>query len=620
MAKEILIAVSEKLDQEEFKKIFEATPYRLIFSENGEDALQQIKFFKPNLVIADTALSEKTGLQLCQAVKTDREFKQIPFILVKGIIEEVSESEVDRVHADAIVSKPLHEGDLLTLADRLMEAETVGKKERSLLDELEGVDDGEIIELVEVVEEPESRVSIDDFLAQVKEKGKEKEELPEMPPLESWEKPTGKEERHFEEEIALALGGKVEEVEKKMDARVTPLPPQKAPAGEALEKVALEEILLKVEKLRPVIEQEFLGKEEAKVPEETLSLGEEPFEKSFSLEDFTAALQKEAAEESTEKALPPIVQEEIRKQAPSEIPPLEVLPSLPELESDALEEEDLQSLLAELEKHEPSKKASPEEIVLEEEELTAEALEEALKPLFAKKTEGEAASEMPRAEFPLEEPTLKKFAEEVIPEEVIPEEVIPEEELPRELFEKATPQAEGPEVQELEAPEKIGSPAFLPEEEMRIATALETPTIDLLEEAKTPTFVQQEEQRVLLEPIEQMAATSEAEKFQKVEAEKPIERPEEEVIWPQKVEMGKPLREETARPPGATDKEIEEIIAKGVRAMVEDFMTKVVPEVTQNIVTLTVERIEKMVKEIVPDIAEKAVQDEIRRLEEGEKD
>jgi len=38
--------------------------------------------------------------------------------------------------------------------------------------------------------------------------------------------------------------------------------------------------------------------------------------------------------------------------------------------------------------------------------------------------------------------------------------------------------------------------------------------------------------------------------------------------------------------PGATDKEIEEIIAKGVRAMVEDFMTKVVPEVTQNIVTL----------------------------------
>ena len=262
MAREILIAVSEKLDQEEFKKIFEATPYRLIFSENGEDAFQQIKFFKPNLVIADTALSEKTGLQLCQAVKTDQEFKQIPFILVKGVLEEVSESEVDRAHADAILSKPLHEGELLTLADRLMEVETVEKKERSLLDELEGVDDGEIIELMDVVEEPEPRVSIDDFLARVKEKENEKEELPEMPPLESWDKPIAKEEKRFEEELARALGGKAEEAERQMEAKPTPSPPQKAPAGEPLEKVALEDILLKVEKLRPVIEKEFLGAED----------------------------------------------------------------------------------------------------------------------------------------------------------------------------------------------------------------------------------------------------------------------------------------------------------------------------------------------------------------------
>ena len=615
MAKEILIAVSERLDQEEFKKIFEATPYRLIFSENGEDALQQIKFFKPNLVIADTALSEKTGLQLCQAVKTDREFKQIPFILVKGVLEEVSESEIDRVHADGILSKPLHEGELLNLADQLMEAGAEGKKERSLLDELEGVDDGEIIELVEVVEEPESRVSIDDFLVQMKEKEKEKEELSEMPPLESWEKPIGKEEKRFEEELALALGGMTEEAGKKMEAKATPSPPKKAPAGEPLEKVALEEILLKVEKLRPAIEKGFLGKEEAKIPEETLSLSEEPFEKTFSLEDFTAALRKEAAEESTEKALPPIVQEEIRKQASSEIPPLEGPLSQPEPTPDALEEEDLQSLLAELEKHEPSKKAPPEEIALEEEELTAEALEEALKPLLAKKTERGAASEIPRAEFLLEEGALKEFAEEVIPEEVIQE-----EEFPRELFEKAVPQAEKPEVQELESPEKIGPLTLLPKEEVRIDTALEMPTIDLLEEAKALTLMRQEEQRVPLGPIEQVAATPEAEKFQEVEAEKPFERPAEEVIWPQKVETGKPLREEGARPLRATDKEIEEIIAKGVRAMVEDFMTKVVPEVTQNIVSLTVERIEKMVKEIVPDIAEKAVQDEIRRLAEGEKD
>ena len=53
--------------------------------------------------------------------------------------------------------------------------------------------------------------------------------------------------------------------------------------------------------------------------------------------------------------------------------------------------------------------------------------------------------------------------------------------------------------------------------------------------------------------------------------------------------------------------------------MMEDFVKKVVPEIAQNIVNLTMERIEKMVKEIVPDLAEKAIQEEIRRLQKGRK-
>jgi hypothetical protein len=41
---------------------------------------------------------------------------------------------------------------------------------------------------------------------------------------------------------------------------------------------------------------------------------------------------------------------------------------------------------------------------------------------------------------------------------------------------------------------------------------------------------------------------------------------------------------------------------------------------TQNVVGLTIDRIEKMVKEVVPDLAEKAIQDEIKRLQKGEKE
>ena len=54
--------------------------------------------------------------------------------------------------------------------------------------------------------------------------------------------------------------------------------------------------------------------------------------------------------------------------------------------------------------------------------------------------------------------------------------------------------------------------------------------------------------------------------------------------------------------------------------MMEEFVKNVLPEMAQNIMGLTLERLEKVVKETVPEIAEKAIQEEIKRLQDEEKD
>ena len=68
------------------------------------------------------------------------------------------------------------------------------------------------------------------------------------------------------------------------------------------------------------------------------------------------------------------------------------------------------------------------------------------------------------------------------------------------------------------------------------------------------------------------------------------------------------------------DRHLEEVLAKGIQDMVGDFITKILPEMTQHIIGLTAERIEEMVREIVPDLAEKAIQEEIKRLQKGERE
>lgn len=472
MAKEILIADSDKADQEEFQRIFETTDYHLIFSESGEDALLRAKLFKPDMIIASgTSLQEMGGLELCGAIKGDPDFKHIPFILISSIFDEISEKDRQHVQANGVISKPLNEDEILNLVDHLMEEEAIGKREEMvsekqeefLLDEGgEGEGEEEIIELVDVVEEPEPRMSIDNFITSAKE-----EPLGEITSLESWEK-LEIEEKPEEKELVLRPEKEIGEVDLPLKRKM----PSKdaSPEEELFEKIELEEILEKVEQLKPSLEKEWPSEKEVRDIEEKPFTLEEPAEKYLDLEEFETALQKEVK---------------------AELPGEEVQPFFIE---------------------EPKKKISEEAIPIEES---------------------------------VEEEELKELPEEEFPDELL-EEILGEEE-----------------ISAIEEPKESRLEEVRPKERKA-----EEVRIDRLEEVEAPKI-----------PLEEVP---------------PLVRP--------------------------VDKKMQEVISQRIQEMMEEIITKLVPEMTQNVVGLTMERIEKMVREVVPDLAEKAIQEEIKRLQKGDKD
>jgi PHP family Zn ribbon phosphoesterase len=95
---------------------------------------------------------------------------------------------------------------------------------------------------------------------------------------------------------------------------------------------------------------------------------------------------------------------------------------------------------------------------------------------------------------------------------------------------------------------------------------------------------------------------------------------EREGLLEELVAAPRPPIEEVRPVVRSPDKQTEEIFTKGVQTMMEDFVRKIVPEMTQNLLNVTMERIESMVKEVVPEIAEKAIKEEIRKLQEGDKE
>jgi len=169
MAREILVADPNKAAPKAFEEVFKETGYHLIFSENGEDALLKMKLFKPALVIADVTMPDKNGKELCQMLKGDPDLNKVPFVLLGGPFDEDIEEEKDQARADGTITKPLKREPILRLVDGLLTAGAVeGPKEaEGEILELQPIEEGieapisgeeeEVIDLVDIIEEPATR-------------------------------------------------------------------------------------------------------------------------------------------------------------------------------------------------------------------------------------------------------------------------------------------------------------------------------------------------------------------------------------------------------------------------------------------------------------------------------
>jgi len=417
MANEILIADADKADQEEFQRIFETTDYHLIFSESGEEALLRIKLFKPDMIIASgTGLREMGGLELCGVLKADPEFKHIPFLLISDIFTEISEKDRQHARADGVISKPLDEDEVLNLVDHLMEV-TFGKKEGKmeefLLDEIGEGEEEEIIELIDVVEEPETKMSIHDFVTT--EKTEKEESFGEITPLESWEK-LELDEKPVEKEWVLHPERKMVDID--LALKKEGLPKEPAPEEELFRKIDLEEILEKVEQLKPSLEREWPSQSEVGVAEEESFKMEELEEKPFNLEEFEAALQKEVKPDLPEAELEPLLIEEPKGEISEEI--LSVVESVEEEELKELSEEEfpdefLEEILGE---EEISAMEGPKEVRAEairkdeKEEIKAPKLvEEEVRPLV-----GTVNKEMQKVISQKVQEMMEEIVKKLVPE------------------------------------------------------------------------------------------------------------------------------------------------------------------------------------------------------------
>lgn len=73
---------------------------------NGREAIERLREFAPDVVLADVFMPEMNGYEVCEYIKQNDKFKHIPVMLLVGSFEPFDEEEARRVGANDTLTKP----------------------------------------------------------------------------------------------------------------------------------------------------------------------------------------------------------------------------------------------------------------------------------------------------------------------------------------------------------------------------------------------------------------------------------------------------------------------------------------------------------------------------------
>ena len=121
MAKEILIVDDEPNIVVPIQFLMEQQGYRVMIAERGEDALDLIYQYKPDLVLLDIMLPGIDGYEVCEIVRLNPNFRKVKiiFLTAKGREEEIAKGLA--LGADAYITKPYSNAELVAKVKELLE-------------------------------------------------------------------------------------------------------------------------------------------------------------------------------------------------------------------------------------------------------------------------------------------------------------------------------------------------------------------------------------------------------------------------------------------------------------------------------------------------------------------
>jgi DNA-binding response OmpR family regulator len=121
MPKEILIVDDEPNVVVPIQFLMEQQGYRVMIAERGDDALDLIYQYKPDLVLLDIMLPGIDGWEVCEIIRLNPDFRDIKIVFLTARGREVEIAKGLALGADAYITKPFSNVALVAKVKELLE-------------------------------------------------------------------------------------------------------------------------------------------------------------------------------------------------------------------------------------------------------------------------------------------------------------------------------------------------------------------------------------------------------------------------------------------------------------------------------------------------------------------
>ncbi len=104
----------------------------LEFAVDGEDALNKVNSFQPDLILLDVMMPKLSGFEVCQRLKDNENTRQIMILMVTALSELGDIERAVEAGTDDFLSKPVNKAELLKRVQNMLKLKDVSDENERL--------------------------------------------------------------------------------------------------------------------------------------------------------------------------------------------------------------------------------------------------------------------------------------------------------------------------------------------------------------------------------------------------------------------------------------------------------------------------------------------------------